>query len=376
MSGRLFINGNHGSPSTLLSRIGEHLRGSWRGPPRVLLVTAAWGPGELGEAGLRGALQAAGFPSRWEGGHDQQIRNLCAWHEWQRSLESRPNYRREMESLLEVEAATRRFYVEKTTFLARRVRETAAACRRLDPSFGLGSLPALDRDPLRADNSLPARGLFLRALSRELLADLGDLRHNDARLLRTLAEAEDALAERTGLRLDPSWADRRAAMERQILESDLILIPGGDPGSLLSSLRYFDLRPAFVEALRRGATFVTISAGSLLLGERVILYDDFHPDPTHREFQLHARGFGLVGGLQILPHCEDRIQTDDSDNLAYLARRFSSHLCVGLNEESFLLAEPGAGTARSIGERDGVYVFGADGVKWRYHRGESMPLDA
>jgi hypothetical protein len=50
-------------------------------------------------------------------------------------------------------------------------------------------------------------------------------------------------------------------------------------------------------------------------------------------------------------------------------------LCAGLNAESFLLAEPGRGLAHSIGAHDGVYVFGPDGVKWRYHRGEQIPME-
>jgi hypothetical protein len=32
--------------------------------------------------------------------------------------------------------------------------------------------------------------------------------------------------------------------------------------------------------------------------------------------------------------------------------------------------------ATSVGAHDGGYVFGADGVKWRYHAGEQIPLFA
>jgi hypothetical protein len=70
----------------------------------------------------------------------------------------------------------------------------------------------------------------------------------------------------------------------------------------------------------------------------------------------------------------DRIHTDDPDNLAYLARRFSAQLCAGLNEESFLLVDFAAGVARSVGKGDGVYVFGRDGVKRRYDAGEVVPM--
>jgi hypothetical protein len=126
--------------------------------------------------------------------------------------------------------------------------------------------------------------------------------------------------------------------------------------------------------LRRGATFFSISAGALVLCEHVVIYDNFSPDPARREFRLYDRGLGLVSGLQILPHCMDRIHTDDPDNLAYLARRFSSTHCVGLNEESFLLVEPGRPSATAVGHHDGVFVFGPDGIKRRYAFGEAIPL--
>lgn len=374
MRGKLLINGNLGSPKAFVERIAPHLDASARSRrPQVLLINAAWRGGEFGDDGLRAAFAPFGLgaaPPDEPGG----IRNLGVYHAWQRFLADHPSIAAESAALAEVEDATRRYYIEKTTFLARRLRETVAACGRHAPGFRLGSLPESERDPTRSESSLSPRDLFVRALCRELVADLDDLRRNDARMLQALAEAESALPERTGLRLLPRWIDERRELEQRILRADAIVVPGGDPPSLLSALRFYDLRPALAETLRRGATFFTISAGSLLLGERVVLYDDFNPDPSRREFQLFDRGLGLVGGLQILPHCMDRIHTDDGDNLAYLSRRFSTHLCVGLNAESFLLVEPGTGTARSAGPHDGVYVFGADGVKWRYSVGETVPL--
>ena len=288
MHGRLVINGNIGSPSNFAERTAPLLRAAGRGrSPQVVMITAAWGPGEMGEASLRSALNDIGLESRWEGGFDQRIRNLCVWHAWQDVLAQRPKLAAEAAALTEVEEATRRFYVDKTSFLARRLRNTAAACRRLSPGFRVGALPLAERDPLRDASSLPARDLYVQALTREIVADLEDLRHNDARMLLALAEAESALAERTGLRFDPLWMARRAELEKQLLDADAIIIPGGDPGSLLAALRFFDLRPALAETLRRGATFFTISAGSLVLGQRIIVYDDFSPDAASREFRLY-----------------------------------------------------------------------------------------
>src|SRR6185369_6089794 len=80
MHGRFIINGNIASAAAFAERTAPLLRAAGNGrAPRVVMITAAWGPGELGEAPLRSALNDIGLQSRWEGGYDQQIRNLCVW---------------------------------------------------------------------------------------------------------------------------------------------------------------------------------------------------------------------------------------------------------------------------------------------------------
>ena len=92
------------------------------------------------------------------------------------------------------------------------------------------------------------------------------------------------------------------------------------------------------------------------------------------DFQLYDRGLLLVRDVQLFPHCMERIQTDDPDNLAYLARRFRHQVCVGLNQRSFLLLELAPRRATSAGAEDGVYVFGPDGQKRCYRAGEEVPF--
>lgn len=368
MRGHIVINGNMGSLTEWVRRMLPFLRNARPdgGTPRVLLVASAWGAGELGDAEVRGALAEVGVPT---------MLNLGAWTAWQRHLAAHPEVAAVAAEIEGVIEETRGFYVEKTAFHAERIRRTARFARERLPDFRLGGLPLYDRDSLRAESDLDGRALLRRALARELVHDLADLVQNDQRMLDALEEAGDTLPARTGLAFDAEWRQQRALLESRILAADVLLFPGGDPAALLGALRYFRLEVALRETLRRGATLFTISAGSLVLCERMIIYDDYSADPTRRDFRLYDRGLGLIGGLQILPHCMDRIQTDDPDNLAYLARRFSTHVCAGLNEESFLHVDLGRGTATSVGEHDGVYVFGPDGVKWRYHRGETIPLD-
>lgn len=376
MHGKLLFNGNIGSPSALVQRALPFFRYADRNRPKILLITAAWAEGEYGEQGVRAALNAAGIDSDWRGGFDANVYNLCAWHVWQEYLQRHPRVRAIDAEIRAVQQATRRFYVEKTSFHAQRIRQAARFARDKLGEFRIGQLPLHRVDPVQAVAAMSGHDALFRALARELVHDLSDLVENDRRMMAALAEEEAVVAARTGLRVDADWLRQQQMLTERILAADVVLLPGGDPDCLLNALRFFDLRPALVETLRRGALLVSVSAGSLVLCEKMIIYDNFSADPARREFRLHDRGLGLVSGLQILPHCMDRIHTDDPDNLAYLARRFATHLCIGLNEESFLHVDPAVPRAVSVGDHDGVYVFGADGVKWCYRKGEAVQLAA
>jgi peptidase E len=368
MRGKIIFNGNMGSLPTLMERVRPWIGG------KVLMVTAAWGQGEFHEEPVRAALNGAGISSRWVGGFDQNIQNLCLWHTWKSWLSRHPQTAQRSQELEQIEDLTRAFYLEKTSFLSNRIRRAVKIARNYLPNFRLADIPLLPRDTLKPESLFNNKELLQWTLTRELGAELTDLTEHDARMLEAFRQAERSVADRTGLLFDPDYQSERERLVEKILEADTLFFFGGEPWELLAPLKFFELKPALMETLRRGATLVCISAGSLSLCERVIVYNDFASDPEKREFRLFHQGLGIVGGLQLLPHCMDRIHTDDSDNLAYLARRFSSHHCAGLNEESFLLVELGNNTATSIGSKDGVYLFGMDGIKRRYNQGEQIAL--
>ena len=372
MRGRILFNGNGGLE--LVSRAAPYVNAAACGrQARVLMITAAFGAGEYDEAPIRSALYAAGVTPDWQGSHDRNVYNLCAWHTWRDFLARRPDVGEVHSEIASVTEALRSIYLEKTAFHADLIRRAARAGRERVPGFALGKVR--DRDFLRPEAVQQGAELFARALGRELIASIDALVQNDARMLEAFSDAQQQLLARTGLRLDPEWREVRAGLEERILAADALFFFGGSPTQLLAPFRFFDLGPALLESLRRGATFVASSAGALVLCERMIVYDAHAADPLTRDFQLLDRGLGLVGGLQILPHCMDRIQTDDGDNLAYLARRFSQRICAGLNQDSYLLIELQGPSATSVGEHDGVYLFGEDGVKTCYRRGDRVPLD-
>lgn len=369
MRGTILFNGNAETIDDLVRAAAPMLLSSRHEDPevassrRVLLVTAAWGEREHDEAAVKRSLNAIGLRSRWEHGFDRSLVNLSLHHEVAGLGEASP---RALAAWLEgrrVAELARSFYLEHNAHLIQLVRRTLAAGKREDPTLTVASLAAEQGHH---------GGLLRYALSRELQQALDTLEANDDHLVTLLDDVEQRAFDGEGLTYDEAWRAARDRLEQRILAANTIMLFGGRLDRLLDGLRLFRLRDALAEALRRGTQVIAMSAGAMVLCERVIIYDDFAA--TRRDFQLFDRGLALVRDIQLFPHCTERIQTDDPDNLAYLARRFRHHACVGLNQRSFLLVEPGARRATSVGGEDSVVVFDPAGRKLSYHRGESIAV--
>jgi hypothetical protein len=336
---------------------------------KVLLITTAWAEHEYEEAHLKAALAAVGLPAGWD-----TLQNLGAWHAYREFSREARELAEPWEAREHLMDTTRSLYLEKNAFFTARLRQT------LGKTGAERRLADIMADPTPRVSHLPARFDGAQLLSQFLEADIKDtvsqLIDNDDRMVELLRDLEDHFAAATGLFYHPGWQRLRRQMEERILSANAIMLFGGTLGVLHRCLGFFRLGEVLHEALRRGTTFFSVSAGSLALCERIIIYDDYGTEgEPRREFQLFDRGFGLVRHLQIFPHCMDRIQTDDTDNLSYLAWRFQNRTCVGLNEDSLLLieAQPRLRCV-SVGAGDGVYVFGLDGQKQRYDQGDEIPL--
>jgi hypothetical protein len=346
---------------------------------KVLLITAGWLEHEYEEGHVKAALNQIGLPSRFEGGYDVNLQNLGVYHAYRQFLAAEPHLAELYQRRLELIESTRNLYLQRNTFYIALLRR---ALRDLKERFPDLSLARVMRDVTREFTHAPAEFDGNRLLAYYMGRDIHDtimrLVDNDDRLYELLRELDEHFVEATGLHYHPLWRTLRQELEQRILSSNSIFIFGGHLGTLHRCLTFFRLRDAMVEALRRGTCFYTVSAGSVMLCERLIIYNDFPSElGPGLEFQMADRGLGLVRQMQVFPHCNDRIQTDDPDNLSYLAYRFQNQVCVGLNKDSFLLLE-GAPEwkATSVGKRDGVYVFDTSGAKVRYDYGQTIPLGA
>jgi peptidase E len=372
MHGAILFNGNAESEEWLVRTAAPFLLASRHRDPevaasrRTLLVTAGWAEQEHDETHVKRALNASGIPSQFDGGFDRTHENLSLLTELDGVLGGAPELAEAFRELRRAEATARRFYLEHNAHTIDLFRRTLREAKAQAPDLDLSSLLADLAHPTGPGS------LVRHALARELRRAFRTLESNDDHLFELLGEIERRAFDNAGVGYHPGFRATKDRLERRILSASTIFLFGGRLDLLLGALRFFRLRDAFVEALRRGAQIVAVSAGALVLCERVIVYDDFAETP--RDFQLYDRGLGIVQDIQVLPHCMERIQTDDSDNLAYLARRFRHHACVGLNQRSLLLLELAPRRARSVGEDDGVYVFGPDGNKRCHSSGEEVPI--
>jgi hypothetical protein len=393
MKGSILFNGNIRLDIDFVHRYARRLVESHHVDPdvrhwrRVLLVTAAWTDGEFDEGHVKQALFRAGIPSRVEGGFEQNVVNLSVYHELRRFLDEHPDIHRAWRESQEVVNRTKEFYRRKNVEYLRILRDSTKYVRDLFPGVSLADILAYDvshaRERLRR---LDDRALLFHYCCQDVQDTLAKIVANDDTMLSICHEVEAYFRDRSRLDENPQFISMRDQLRTRVLGANSIMVFGGNLQVLLTCLRFFRLRGAFHEALYRGANYYSVSAGSMALAEKIIIYDDFSGDGQARprkEFEFYDNGLGLVSKVTLFPHCMDRIQTDDRDNLAYLAHRFSTGPCVGLNEDSFLLVEPyhdpRLGCVRerymSVGEHDGVYVFDRRGDKTCRRFGEEVLAD-
>ncbi|MBI4871000.1 MAG: Type 1 glutamine amidotransferase-like domain-containing protein [Candidatus Riflebacteria bacterium] len=392
MKGWIVFNGNIVLDVDFVHRHAERILDShhvdaevrdWR---KVLLITAGWQRGEFDEAHLKQAFGEIGVPSRFEGKFDQNIQNLAVYHEFNSLKKAEPELYRQYHEKQQVIIKTKEFYRLKNNEFLRILREQLQYVKEMYPSVTLAELLAYDVAHHQADlHKFTERELLFHYCCHEIQDTLAAIVANDEKMIAICGEIERYFRSRSLVDESPHFIRIRDRLRQRILSANSIFLFGGNVAVLLNRLQFFRLTDVFHEALWRGTNFYSVSAGSMVLADKVIVYDDFWGDgqeQPRKEFEYFDHGVGLVTKLALFPHCLDRIQTDDPDNLSYLAHRFSSGLCVGLNQESFLLAETcrdeASGQVRerfvSLGTEDGVYVFDHSGAKRCYSGGAELPV--
>jgi hypothetical protein len=392
MRGHILFNGNIRIDEDFIYNFSElilksnHVDESVRESKKSLLITAAWQGKEFNEGHLKDALHKIGIPSIVRGGFDVNVQNSGIYHFFNEFREKHPEHYELYHEKQEVIVETSDFYRHKNSNFVRILREQT---RQIQSRVRETSLSEILSYSVEANqkilSSLRPIELLFHFACKDVQDTLKYIRSNDESMHSTCNQIEAYYRKRSRVDENPSYIKIRNEIRERILSSNSIFIFGGHMPVLLNRLKFFRLKDVFHEALNRGTNFYTVSAGSMVLVDKIIVFDDFSCDDSGdrvREFEFFEKGLGLIKSLTLFPHCMDRIQTDDADNLSYLANRFSSGPCVGLNQDSFMIFETvknevcGAvhDICTSIGRKDGVYVFDDSGNKTCKTYGESITV--
>ena len=391
MKGSIILNGNikfevdyiHKFKDKLLSSV--HSSPKVRATRKVLLITAAWRKNEYNEEHVKTALRDIGIPSIMKNGYDVNIQNLAIYHEFNKFKEKEPRlykfYHEKQENII----AVKNFYRKKNQSLVGIFKSQIRQIRQEFPGVALAEI--MDYDWKSETHNLTekdAREHRFHYYCRDVQYTIKHISDMDHEMEEVGREIDDYFFKKSKIQDNPTYQAQKKMFEKRILTSNSIFIFGGHVAVLMNRLNFYRLKDAFRQALASGTNFFTVSAGSDALADKIILYgwvDLEHPDPES-DFEYFDKGFGLITKLTLFPHCQERIKTCDPDTLTYLAHRFHSSICVGLDQLSFLkletYVEPGTGKMYeryvSVGKEEGVYVFDKSGRMIVKNQGQELEI--
>jgi hypothetical protein len=393
MKGSIILNGNikfepdyiHEFKHKILSSV--HIDPEVRKNKKALLITAAWQKSEYDEEHVKKALRDIGIPSVIKDGYDVNIQNLGIYHTFNEFKKAEPQlycfYHEKQQNIKSI----KEMYRNKNNSLVRILKEQVKKIKEEFPGTtfhdimeynikdGFSSLMETDEKDLQKQR--------YHYYCRDIQYTLKHIRDIDYEIAAVSREIDSYFFKKSKISEIPLYQAQKQEMEERILSSNTIFIFGGNVAVLLNRLSFYQLKDTLKKALINGANFFTVSAGSDILVEKIILYgwvDLEHPEPW-QDFEFFDNGFGLITKLTLFPHCVDRIKMQDPDTRSYLAYRFQGTNCVGLDQRSFLKLETYMDENDklyerfvSVGKDEGVYLFDKSGNLHVKEYGEELNI--
>lgn len=390
MKGSIILNGNIQHETDLIYQFKDKILSSIHNDPKVrenkkvLLITAAWTKSEYEEGHVKAALRDIGIPSIMENGYDSNIQNLAIYHKFNEFRAAEPEiykfYHEKQQNII----ALKEFYRRKNGALVNLLKEQLKHFRIKFPNVSLAKV--MDYNIEKESAALVEKDIsqhLFHYFCREIQSIINNIIEMDNEMIEVCREIDDYFFSKSKVMENPLYIKIKELLEKRIASSNSIFIFGGNVAVLFNRLNFFKLKNAFLRALANGTNFYTVSAGSDVMCDKIILYGWADLDSTDPEadFEFFDNGFGLITKITVFPHCHERIKHDHPDTLTYLAHRFKSHLSVGLDENSFLkletyIDEAGKMYERyvSAGKREGVYVFDKSGKNIVKYYGEELEI--
>lgn len=377
MKGTIVFNGNIIRESDFIEKFRDrilssnHINPEIQDSKKVLLITAAWQKSEFQENHIKQALYNIGIQPKYVNGFDENIQNLSVYHDFNTFKKEVPNIHGFYHSKQQVIQRVKTFYREKNSglisILQRQLNILKSTFKNISLHSALTYDVAYNADNL---NSINQWELLYHYGCKDIQGTMQKLVENDSEMIKVCREIDDYFFINSNVQNNEVYKILKANLEERILSSNSIFIFGGNVAVLYNRLNFFKLKDAFIEALNNGTNFYTVSAGSLSLCDNIIVFDDNSNEWAGKnmyDYELFDVGFGLVKKVQIFPHCIDYIHLDDKDTVTYTVERYKGSLCLGLDQESFLLMETYQENGKeyerfsSIGKEDGLYILNHDG---------------
>lgn len=392
MKGYIVFNGNIKFETDFINKFKDmilssnHIDPQVRDSKKVLLITAAWQKREFKENHIKQGLYNIGIQPNFKGGFDQNIQNLSVYHDFNIFKKEVPSIHDFYHSKQKVIQKVKEFYREKNSGLISILQKQLSILKGTFRGVTLAKVLSYDvSNKAKSINSINQWELLYHYACQDIQSTISKLRENDEQMIGVCKEIDDYFFTNSNIMENKVYIQLRNQLKERILSSNTIFIFGGNVAVLYNRLNFFKLKDTFVEALNRGTNFYTVSAGSLSLCDNIVVFDDNSNEWTNSnnlfDFELFDVGFGLVKKIQIFPHCKDYIHMDDPDTITYTAERFNRSMCVGLDQESFLLLqtyeENGKEYERftSVGNTEGLYLFNKDGTIKTTNFGEELVLE-
>jgi hypothetical protein len=180
----------------------------------------------------------------------------------------------------------------------------------------------------------------------------------DDSFFETWRHCEDRFFEDSGIWESGTYHEFRNHLGAQILDSASIFFWGGQWNIMHDYLNFFRLKPFFEEAQRRGTNFYGMSAGVIVLSDRIYMGHDMG---FPRGYQTpYGFGLGLCDNVNAYSHIIDMdwIRAEAWDVISSVALRHRPLPTIGLTRNSTALIH-----------NDDIHSIGSDPVYFLDNRG-------
>ncbi len=170
-------------------------------------------------------------------------------------------------------------------------------------------------------------------LQLEQRAAVAQVRALDRHHVQRISAIHQSFDKRRAVLDIPAASRLQQRLAQKLTEAELVLIAGGHVAVLINRIRLFRLREILAQK-----PIIAWSAGTMVLGERIVLFHDDAPQGK-RDAEVLDAGLGIVKKVIPLPNAKTRLDWSSRNRMALFSRRFAPAKCCTLDSNSMIRLE-------------------------------------